>query len=275
MSNALPPTEQPGPVDNLHTMSALELVRAMHEVDEAVQPAVEKASVPLAKFVEALAANMQEGGRLFYLGAGTSGRLGVVDASECPPTFGVEPGRVIGIMAGGDSAIRSAVEGAEDDEQQGWLDLQSHDVGPLDTIVGIAASGRTPYVIGALTRAREDGLLTGCITCNPDSAIVSACEHPIVAVTGPEFVTGSTRMKAGTATKLLLNRLTTSVMILLGHVQGNRMVDMQLTNNKLVERGSRMVAEATGLDMNTAKFMLLEHGSVRAAVQAHRDTRLD
>lgn len=275
MSNALPPTEQPGPVDNLHTMSALELVRAMHEVDEVVQPAVEKASEPLAKFVEALAANMQEGGRLFYLGAGTSGRLGVVDASECPPTFGVEPGRVIGIMAGGDSAIRSAVEGAEDDEQQGWLDLQSHDVGPLDTIVGIAASGRTPYVIGALTRAREDGLLTGCITCNPDSAIVSACEHPIVAVTGPEFVTGSTRMKAGTATKLLLNRLTTSVMILLGHVQGNRMVDMQLTNNKLVERGSRMVAEATGLDMNTAKSMLLEHGSVRAAVQAHRDTRLD
>ena len=275
MSNALPPTEQPGPVDNLHTMSALELVRAMHEVDDAVQPAVEKASEPLAKFVEALAANMQEGGRLFYLGAGTSGRLGVVDASECPPTFGVEPGRVVGIMAGGDSAIRSAVEGAEDDEQQGWLDLQSHDVGPLDTIVGIAASGRTPYVIGALTRAREDGLLTGCITCNPDSAIVSACEHPIVAVTGPEFVTGSTRMKAGTATKLLLNRLTTSVMILLGHVQGNRMVDMQLTNNKLVERGSRMVAEATGLDMNTAKSMLLEHGSVRAAVQAHRDTRLD
>ena len=275
MSNALPPTEQPGPVDNLHTMSALELVRAMHEVDEAVQPAVEKASEPLAKFVEALVTNMQQGGRLFYLGAGTSGRLGVVDASECPPTFGVEPGRVIGIMAGGDSAIRSAVEGAEDDEQQGWLDLQSHDVGPLDTIVGIAASGRTPYVIGALTRAREDGLLTGCITCNPDSAIVSACEHPIVAVTGPEFVTGSTRMKAGTATKLLLNRLTTSVMILLGHVQGNRMVDMQLTNNKLVERGSRMVAEATGLDMNTAKSMLLEHGSVRAAVQAHRDTRLD
>ena len=275
MSNALPPTEQPGPVDNLHTMSALELVRAMHEVDEAVQPAVEKASEPLAKFVEALVTNMQQGGRLFYLGAGTSGRLGVVDASECPPTFGVEPGRVVGIMAGGDSAIRSAVEGAEDDEQQGWLDLQSHDVGPLDTIVGIAASGRTPYVIGALTRAREDGLLTGCITCNPDSAIVSACEHPIVAVTGPEFVTGSTRMKAGTATKLLLNRLTTSVMILLGHVQGNRMVDMQLTNNKLVERGSRMVAEATGLDMNTAKSMLLEHGSVRAAVQAHRDTRLD
>lgn len=274
MSNALPPTEQPGPVDNLHTMSALELVRAMHEVDEAVQPAVEKASEPLAKFVEALVANMQQGGRLFYLGAGTSGRLGVVDASECPPTFGVEPGRVVGIMAGGDSAIRSAVEGAEDDEQQGWLDLQAHGVGALDAIVGIAASGRTPYVIGALKRARQEGLLTGCITCNPDSAIVQACEHPIVAVTGPEFVTGSTRMKAGTATKLLLNRLTTSVMILLGHVQGNRMVDMQLTNKKLIERGSRMVSEATGLDMNKAESMLLEHGSVRAAVQAHRDNRL-
>lgn len=274
MSNALPPTEQPGPVDNLHTMSALELVRAMHEVDEAVQPAVEKASEPLAKFVEALVANMQQGGRLFYLGAGTSGRLGVVDASECPPTFGVEPGRVVGIMAGGDSAIRSAVEGAEDDDQQGWLDLQAHGVGALDAIVGIAASGRTPYVIGALKRARQEGLLTGCITCNPDSAIVQACEHPIVAVTGPEFVTGSTRMKAGTATKLLLNRLTTSVMILLGHVQGNRMVDMQLTNKKLIERGSRMVSEATGLDMNKAESMLLEHGSVRAAVQAHRDNRL-
>ena len=274
MSNALPPTEQPGPVDNLHTMSALELVRAMHEVDEAVQPAVEKASEPLAKFVEALVANMQQGGRLFYLGAGTSGRLGVVDASECPPTFGVEPGRVVGIMAGGDSAIRSAVEGAEDDEQQGWLDLQAHGVGALDAIVGIAASGRTPYVIGALKRARQEGLLTGCVTCNPDSAIVQACEHPIVAVTGPEFVTGSTRMKAGTATKLLLNRLTTSVMILLGHVQGNRMVDMQLTNKKLIERGSRMVSEATGLDMNKAESMLLEHGSVRAAVQAHRDNRL-
>ena len=246
----------------------------MHEVDEAVQPAVEKASEPLAKFVEALVANMQQGGRLFYLGAGTSGRLGVVDASECPPTFGVEPGRVVGIMAGGDSAIRSAVEGAEDDEQQGWIDLQSHGVGPMDTIVGIAASGRTPYVIGALKRARQEGLLTGCVTCNPDSAIVHACEHPIVAVTGPEFVTGSTRMKAGTATKLLLNRLTTSAMILLGHVQGNRMVDMQLTNKKLIERGSRMVAEATGLDMNTAESMLLNHGSVRAAVQAHRDNRL-
>jgi len=274
MSNALPPTEQPGPVDNLHTMSALELIRAMHEVDEAVQPAVEKASEPLAKFVEALVANMQQGGRLFYLGAGTSGRLGVVDASECPPTFGVEPGRVVGIMAGGDSAIRSAVEGAEDDDQQGWLDLQAHGVGTLDAIVGIAASGRTPYVIGALKRARQEGLLTGCVTCNPDSAIVQACEHPIVAVTGPEFVTGSTRMKAGTATKLLLNRLTTSVMILLGHVQGNRMVDMQLTNKKLIERGSRMVSEATGLDMNKAESMLLEHGSVRAAVQAHRDNRL-
>lgn len=274
MSNALPPTEQPGPVDNLHTMSALELVRAMHEVDNAVQPAVEKASEPLAKFVEALVANMQQGGRLFYLGAGTSGRLGVVDASECPPTFGVEPGRVVGIMAGGDSAIRSAVEGAEDDDQQGWLDLQAHGVGPLDAIMGIAASGRTPYVIGALKRARQEGLLTGCITCNPDSAIVQACEHPIVAVTGPEFVTGSTRMKAGTATKLLLNRLTTSVMILLGHVQGNRMVDMQLTNKKLIERGSRMVSEATGLDMNKAESMLLEHGSVRAAVQAHRHNRL-
>jgi len=173
-------------------------------------------------------------------------------------------------MAGGDSAIRAAVEGAEDDAEQGWKDLEKHAIAPLDTVVGIAASGRTPYVIGALQQARRHGLLTGCITCNPESAIVEACDHPVVAVTGPEFVTGSTRMKAGTATKLLLNRLTTATMIQLGHVQGNRMVDMQLTNAKLVQRGARMVAEATGLNMKDAEALLIGQGSVRSAIQAHQ-----
>jgi N-acetylmuramic acid 6-phosphate etherase len=196
--------------------------------------------------------------------------LGVVDASECPPTFGVAPDRVVGIMAGGDAAIRSAVEGAEDDAEQGWRDLESHDIQGLDTVVGIAASGRTPYVIGALRNARLRGILTGCVTCNPDSAIVQSCDHPVVAVTGPEFVTGSTRMKAGTATKLILNRLTTATMIQLGHVQGNRMVDMQLTNAKLVQRGARMVSQATGLALEEAESMLKQHGSVRAAVEAHQ-----
>lgn len=269
MPSNLPPTEQAGPVDNLHEMSVPELLEAMHRVDHDVQPAVESAMPSLAGLIEPLVERMKQGGRLFYLGAGTSGRLGVVDASECPPTFGVSPGVVVGLMAGGDAAIRAAVEGAEDDEDQGWRDLEAHEIAPLDTVVGIAASGRTPYVLGALRQARLRGILTGCITCNPDSAVVQACDHPVVAVTGPEFVTGSTRMKAGTATKLLLNRLTTAAMIQLGHVQGNRMVDMQLTNAKLVQRGARMVAEATGLDKAVAEELLLAHGSVRAAVEAH------
>ena len=270
MHKSLPPTEQPGPVEDLHLMTASQLVKAMHEVDHAVQPAVEAAIPALSELIDALVPRMQQGGRLFYLGAGTSGRLGVVDASECPPTFGVDHGRVVGLMAGGDSAIRRAVEGAEDDPKQGWLDLASHDVQAIDAVVGIAASGRTPYVVEALKEARAHGLLTGCITCNPDSAVTRACDHPVVAVTGPEFVTGSTRMKAGTATKLLLNRLTTATMVLLGHVQGNRMVDMQLSNDKLVERGARMVSDATGLNFQKAEALLLKHGSVRAATIAHQ-----
>lgn len=268
MPTNLPPTEQPGPIDDLHMLSVEALLQAMHQVDEDVQPAVADAMPALVKLIEALVPRMKEGGRLFYLGAGTSGRLGVVDASECPPTFGVEHGKVVGLMAGGDPAIRQAVEGAEDDPHQGWRDLEFASITPLDTVVGIAASGRTPYVIGALNEARRRNILTGCITCNPDSPIVGCCDHPVVAVTGPEFVTGSTRMKAGTATKLLLNRLTTATMIRLGHVQGNRMVDMQLTNQKLVERGARMVAEGTGLALTEAEASLLKHGSVRAAIQA-------
>ena len=269
MEANLPPTEQPGPVDDLHTMSVEALLAAMHRVDDDVQTAVHGAMPALEPLITKLVDRMRQGGRLFYLGAGTSGRLGVVDASECPPTFGVAPDRVVGIMAGGDAAIRSAVEGAEDDAEQGWKDLESHGIQELDTVVGIAASGRTPYVIGALRHARLLGILTGCVTCNPESAIVQACDHPVVAVTGPEFVTGSTRMKAGTATKLILNRLTTATMIQLGHVQGNQMVDMQLTNAKLVQRGARMVSEATGLALEEAESMLEQHGSVRAAVDAH------
>ena len=270
MERPLPPTEQSGPVDDLHTMSVRELLDAMHRVDDDVQGAVLEAMPALTALTEALVARMREGGRLFYLGAGTSGRLGVVDASECPPTFGVAPDRVVGIMAGGDSAIRAAVEGAEDDADQGWKDLEAHGIQTQDTVVGIAASGRTPYVIGALRQARLRGVLTGCVTCNPESQIVQACDHPVIAVTGPEFVTGSTRMKAGTATKLILNRLTTATMIQLGHVHGNRMVDMQLTNAKLVQRGARMVAEATGLGLPESEALLTSHGSVRAAVDAHQ-----
>ncbi len=269
MPTSLPPTEQPGPVDNLHAMSVGHLLEAMHRVDDDVQPAVEQALPALERLLIALVERMKQGGRLFYLGAGTSGRLGIVDASECPPTFGVPAGLVVGLIAGGDAAIRAAVEGAEDDEDQGWSDLEKHEITALDTVVGIAASGRTPYVLGALRQARLRGVLTGCITCNPSSAIVQACDHPVVAVTGPEIVTGSTRMKAGTATKLLLNRLTTAAMIQLGHVQGNRMVDMQLSNAKLVERGARMVAEATGLGLEEAQQHLEKHGSVRAAVDAY------
>ncbi len=251
-------------------MSVHELLDAMHRVDDDVQGAVHAAMPALTALTEALVIRMREGGRLFYLGAGTSGRLGVVDASECPPTFGVAPDRVVGIMAGGDSAIRAAVEGAEDDAEQGWKDLEAHGIQTQDTVVGIAASGRTPYVIGALRQARLRGVLTGCVTCNPESQIIQACDHPVVAVTGPEFVTGSTRMKAGTATKLILNRLTTATMIQLGHVHGNRMVDMQLTNAKLVQRGARMVAEATGLGWVESEALLTLHGSVRAAVDAHQ-----
>ena len=270
MEANLPPTEQAGPVDDLHTMSVEALLAAMHRVDDDVQTAVLHAMPALEPLITKLVERMRQGGRLFYLGAGTSGRLGVVDASECPPTFGVAPDRVVGIMAGGDAAIRSAVEGAEDDAEQGWKDLEAHGIQAKDTVVGIAASGRTPYVIGALRQARLRGVLTGCVTCNPESQIIQACDHPVVAVTGPEFVTGSTRMKAGTATKLILNRLTTATMIQLGHVHGNRMVDMQLTNAKLVQRGARMVAEATGLGLVESEALLTSHGSVRAAVDAHQ-----
>jgi N-acetylmuramic acid 6-phosphate etherase len=211
---------------------------------------------------------MQQGGRLFYMGAGTSGRLGVVDASECPPTFGVDFGKVIGLIAGGDGAIRKAVEFAEDSEEQGWKDLQAHNITTNDVVVGIAASGRTPYVIGALKKCNEEGISTGCVVCNAGSTVAAVSKFPIEVVVGPEFVTGSTRLKSGTAQKLVLNMLTTCTFIQLGHVKGNKMVDMQLSNYKLVDRGTRMVMEETGLNSEEAKALLLKEGSVRLAVDS-------
>lgn len=221
----------------------------------------------IEKLVETIVAKMKIGGRLFYMGAGTSGRLGIVDASECPPTFGVEQGLVVGLIAGGDAAIRKAVEFAEDDTEQGWEDLQSFDINTNDVVVGIAASGRTPYVIGAMQRCRANGITTGCIVCNAGSAVAAEADFPVEVVVGPEFVTGSTRMKSGTAQKLVLNMISTSVMIKLGRVKGNKMVDMQLSNLKLVDRGTRMVMDQTGLDFAQAEALLKEHQSVRKAVE--------
>lgn len=262
-------TEQKSEYSGLDRMSTSELLEGMNTVDRGVPSAVHAVIPEIGRLVDAIVARMRGGGRLFYIGAGTSGRLGVVDASEIPPTFGVRDGLVVGIIAGGDGAIRKAVEGAEDDVEQGWKDVLAFSPGPQDTLVGIAASGTTPYVVGTVRRARACGLLTGCITCNPDTPLAEAAEIPIVAVVGPEFVTGSTRLKAGTATKLILNMISTSVMIRLGHVRGNMMVDMQLTNSKLVDRGTRMIMEETGIeDSSVARALLLEHGSVRKAVDS-------
>ncbi|MEO8732905.1 MAG: N-acetylmuramic acid 6-phosphate etherase, partial [Flavobacteriales bacterium] len=256
-------TESPSSYDHLESMSTGELLRNINAEDRTVAEAVEKCIPAMEPLIDAIAERMARGGRLFYIGAGTSGRLGIVDASECPPTFGVPHGMVVGLIAGGDNAIRKAVEFAEDDTVQGWKDLQEHAIGADDTVIGIAASGGTPYVVGALTSARAEGILTACITCNPHSAVTQVCDHPIVAVVGPEFVTGSTRMKSGTAQKLILNMISTSVMIKLGRVQGNRMVDMQLSNNKLVDRGTRMVMDGLSVDYDTANALLKKYGSVR------------
>ena len=250
-------------------MSTLELLGGINAEDKTVAFSVEKCIPQIAKLVDAATERMRAGGRLFYIGAGTSGRLGIVDASEIPPTYGLPQGIVIGIIAGGDGAIRVAVENAEDDIGQGWKDMLKFSPAPNDTVVGIASSGRTPYVLGALRHSREIGMLTGCIVCNPDSAVAAACEIPIEAVVGPEFVTGSTRMKSGTAQKLILNMISTSIMIKLGRVKGNKMVDMQLSNEKLVERGALMIMDETGIsDYSRAKELLLKCGSVRAAIDS-------
>ncbi|RVU00401.1 N-acetylmuramic acid 6-phosphate etherase [Mucilaginibacter limnophilus] len=261
-------TEQSSNYNNLEQMSVKELLQNINREDKTVPDAVEKALPQIEALATITAKKMRNGGRLFYIGAGTSGRLGVVDASECPPTYGVPFDMVVGIIAGGDGAIRKAVEFAEDDREQAWKDLQAWNINDKDVLVGIAASGRTPYVIGGLEKANENGVITGCIVCNSGSAVAAVAKYPVEVITGPEFVTGSTRMKAGTAQKLVLNMLTTTVMIQLGHVKGNKMVDMQLTNNKLVDRGTRMIMAETGLPENEAAVLLKQYGSVRKAVEA-------
>ena len=260
-------TESTSHYDNLEQMEVINLLRNINKEDQKVALAVEEVIPAIAALVEAIVPRMEKGGRLIYIGAGTSGRLGILDASECPPTYGVPFDWVLGIIAGGDRAIRKAVENAEDDPEQAWKDIQEYGFNNQDTVIGIAASGTTPYVIGGVKTAKSKGLLTGSITCNPDSPLSREVDHAIEAVVGPEFVTGSTRMKAGTAQKLMLNMISTSVMIKLGRVKGNKMVDMQLSNAKLVKRGTEMIMEVTGLDEATAKKLLLSEGSVRNATE--------
>ncbi|MEO7211596.1 N-acetylmuramic acid 6-phosphate etherase [Mucilaginibacter sp.] len=262
-------TEKDSKYTGLEKMPLLEILQNINNEDKTVPLAVEEALEQIEDLATIVTEKMRIGGRLFYIGAGTSGRLGVVDASECPPTFGVPFDWVVGIIAGGDTAIRRAVEFAEDDRQQAWKDLMEFNVNENDVVVGIAASGTTPYVIGGLQKANDHNIATGCIVCNSGSPVAAEAQYPVEVVVGPEFVTGSTRMKAGTAQKLVLNMLSTSVMIQLGRVKGNKMVDMQLSNNKLVARGTRMVMNETGLDEKTAAKLLKENGSVRKAVDVH------
>lgn len=267
MSEFIKITEQPSLYRHLEKMSVTEILQNINKEDKAVPLAVEKVIPQIEALVNAATDKLLTGGRLFYMGAGTSGRLGVVDASECPPTYGVPYGLVIGIIAGGEQAITRAVEFAEDSTEQGWKDLTSYQISDKDVVIGIAASGRTPYVIGALKKCRENGIITGSISCNPNSPVSQHAEFPIEVIVGPEFVTGSTRMKSGTAQKLVLNMISTSIMIRLGRVEDNKMVNMQLTNDKLVDRGIKMVMENARIsDYEQAKQLLLQHGSVKKAV---------
>jgi len=259
-------TESASHYDNLEKMSVRALLEGINKEDKTVPYAVEKCIPQIEALVSQIVPRMKAGGRIFYIGAGTSGRLGVVDASECPPTFGVPHGMVVGIMAGGDRAIRKAVENAEDNIEQAWLDLQTHKINEHDSLIGIAASGRTPYVVGGLRDARKNGILTGCVVCNAGSDVAAEAEFPVEVVVGPEFVTGSTRMKSGTAQKLVLNMISTSVMIQLGRVRGNKMVDMKLSNLKLIERGTRMVMNELKISHEEAHTLLLQYGSVRDAI---------
>jgi N-acetylmuramic acid 6-phosphate etherase len=249
-------------------MSTLELLQNINEEDKKVPAAIEKAIPQIERLVEVTTDKLLSGGRLFYIGAGTSGRLGIVDASECPPTYGVPQGLVMGLIAGGDSAIRKAVEFAEDSWTQGWEDLLAYEINDKDIVVGIAASGRTPYVIGALNECKKKNIATGCITCNTESALAAAADFPVEVIVGPEFVTGSTRMKAGTAQKLVLNMLSTSVMIKIGRVEDNKMVNMQLSNAKLIDRGVKMILAQKEMSYDAAKALLLDKGSVKKALDA-------
>ncbi|UJH66683.1 N-acetylmuramic acid 6-phosphate etherase [Allomuricauda sp. SCSIO 65647] len=270
MKNSILATEQPSKYDNLERMGTRELLVGINQEDQAVPLIVEKAIPIIQRFVDSTVSRMEKGGRLFYIGAGTSGRLGVLDASECPPTYGVSDDWVIGLIAGGDIALRKAVENAEDDAEQAWKDLKQYNINAMDTLLGIAASGTTPYVIGGLKNARKNGIVTGCIVCNDDSPLAEQADFPIELVVGPEFVTGSTRMKAGTAQKLVLNMISTTVMIKLGRVKGNKMVDMQLSNTKLTKRGVKMLVEELMIDEQRAKRLLAKHKSVRKIIELYR-----
>lgn len=262
-------TEQSSLHDNLDQKSVLQLMTEMNEEDQKVALAVKAAIPQITALVEQIVPRMQQGGRIFYMGAGTSGRLGVLDASEIPPTFGMPNTLVVGLIAGGDFALRNPVENAEDDIDKGWKELQEHNISKLDTVIGIASSGTTPYVIGALRNARQNGILTASITMNPDSPVAAEADIAIEAIVGPEFVTGSTRLKSGTAQKLICNMITTITMIKLGRVKGNKMVNMQLSNAKLVDRGTRMIVDELGLEYEDAKRLLLLHGSVKKACDAY------
>ncbi len=264
-------SEQPSLYDDLEKKSVGEILRDINQEDKKVAFAVEKAIPQIEKLVTEIVKRMKQGGRIFYMGAGTSGRLGVLDASEIPPTFGMDPTWVIGLIAGGDTALRNPVENAEDDTEQGWLDLQVFNINQKDTVIGIAASGTTPYVIGALKKCSENGLETAAIASNPDAPISAAADIPIEMIVGPEYVTGSSRMKSGTGQKMICNMITTSVMIQIGRVKGNKMVNMQLSNAKLVDRGTRMVSEELSLPYDEAKRLLLLHGSVKKAVDAYNN----
>ncbi len=263
-------TEQSSKYEHLEKMSVIELLQNINNEDKTVPLAVERALPQIEALVEQIVSKMKIGGRLFYIGAGTSGRLGIVDASECPPTFGVPFDLVIGLIAGGDDAIRKAVEFAEDDTNQAWKDLQEWNITENDVVIGIAASGTTPYVIGGLEKCNQNNIITGCITCNQGSPLSKTAQFPIEVVVGPEFVTGSSRMKAGTAQKLVLNMISTTTMIQLGRVKGNKMVDMQLSNNKLVDRGTRMIMEELSVNYEDAKELLIKFGNVRNAINNYK-----
>lgn len=263
-------TEQPSLYDDLDKKSVKEILEDINTEDHKVADAVQKAIPQIEKLVTLIIPRVKKGGRISYMGAGTSGRLGVLDASEIPPTFGMPPTVVIGLIAGGDTALRNPVENAEDDMSRGWEELLQHHINSEDTVIGIAASGTTPYVIGAMHTAREHGILTGCITSNPNSPMATEADVPIEVIVGPEYVTGSSRMKSGTAQKMILNMISTTIMIELGRVQGNKMVNMQLSNQKLIDRGTRMIIEELHLDYEKAEALLLLHGSVKSAIEAYR-----
>lgn len=263
-------TEQDSYYDGLENMSTSQLLQNINTEDKTVPNAVEKTIPQIESLVDQIIIKLKNGGRLFYIGAGTSGRLGIVDASECPPTFGVSYDLVIGLIAGGDIAIRKAVEFAEDSTSQGWEDLLSYNISNKDVVIGIAASGTTPYVISALEKCNTNNIITGCITCNHNSPLSLTAKFPIEVIVGPEFVTGSSRMKAGTAQKLVLNMITTATMIKLGHVKGNKMVDMQLSNNKLVDRGTKMIMKELDIAYEEASHLLKTYGSVREAVNNYK-----